>query len=333
MTLDTANSAIRTRAMMSLNVAPMMAWTDRHCRYLHRLCAPQARLFTEMITTGALINGPREALLACNPAAQPVAIQLGGADPQQMAIAAKLAAAAGFSEINLNVGCPSARVKRGSFGACLMRQPELVADMVGAVRAVVDVPISVKCRLGVDNDDSTFFLETFVGTVANAGCNQFYVHARKAILNGLSPAQNRQIPPLQPERVYALKRKFPHLQICLNGGINDCRTALEHLRHVDGIMIGRQAYRQPLFLNELTMQIHNSTGRTPWDIMRAYCLYIEHELSKGTRLHNMTRHCLSLFNGIAGARAFRRTLSDPQNLRKNDTSIIQLALAELPQAA
>ena len=311
----------------------MMAWTDRHCRYLHRLCAPQARLFTEMITASALIHGPRDALLERHPAEHPVVIQLGGADHEDMAIAAKLAAAAGFSEINLNVGCPSSRVERGSFGACLMRQPKLVAELVSAMQAVVDIPVSVKCRLGVDNDDSIAFLETFIGTVADAGCTRFYVHARKAILNGMSPAQNRQIPPLQPERVYALKRRFPHLQICLNGGINDGITARMHLQQVDGIMIGRQAYHRPLFLNELSMQIHNSSGRTPWGIMQDYHVYIENELGKGTRLHSMTRHCLGLFSGFSGARAFRRTLSDAQILKRNDASIIQLALAKLPQAA
>jgi len=317
----------------TLSVAPMMAWTDRHCRYLHRLCAPQAKLFTEMITAGALLHGPREALLAADPSEHPVGIQLGGCDPPEMAIAAKIAEAAGFDEINLNVGCPSPRVQRGSFGVCLMRQPGLVADIVSAMRGSVDIPVTVKCRLGIDADDSTDFLETFIGTVANAGCQQFYVHARKALLNGISPAQNRAIPPLQPQRVYALKAKFPELRIWLNGGINEPVPAIAHLQYVDGIMIGRQAYQRPLFLNELAIELDGTTRLTPWNVMADYSVYMERELSKGTRLQDMTRHCLGLFSGLKGARAFRRTLSDSKNLKKNDPALLQCALAELSQAA
>lgn len=320
-------------AMTLVAVAPMMAWTDRHCRYLHRLCAPQAKLFTEMITTGALLHGSREALLAADPSEHPVGVQLGGCDPREMAIAAKIAETAGFDEINLNVGCPSPRVQRGSFGVCLMRQPGLVADLVSTMRDSVDIPVSVKCRLGVDADDSTDFLETFIGTVANAGCRQFYVHARKALLNGISPAQNRAIPPLQPERVYALKAKFPELQIWLNGGIDETPSAIAHLQHVDGIMIGRQAYQRPLFLNGLAVELDGSSQRTPWDIMADYSVYMERELGKGTRLHDMTRHCLGLFSGITGARAFRRTLSDSKNLKRNDPVLLQRAIAELSKAA
>lgn len=311
----------------------MMAWTDRHCRYLHRLCAPQAKLFTEMITPGALLHGPREALLAADPSEHPVGVQLGGADPRDMACAAKIVAAAGFDEINLNVGCPSPRVQRGSFGVCLMRQPNLVADLVSAMRESVDIPVTVKCRLGVDADDSTDFLEQFIGTVADAGCRKFYVHARKALLNGISPAQNRTIPPLQPQRVYALKASFPELQIWLNGGINETPAALEHLQHVDGIMIGRQAYQRPLFLNELAVELDGASPRTPWNVMADYSVYMERELYNGTRLQDMTRHCLGLFSGIKGARAFRRTLSDSKKLKSNDPVLVQHALAEISQAA
>ncbi len=312
-----------------LCVAPMMAWTNRHCRFLHRLASPKARLFTEMITTGALLHGPRERLLAHSPEEQPLVIQLGGADPGDVARAARLAVAAGYAEVNLNVGCPSSRVQQGAFGAALMRKPELVRDCVGAMREAVNVPVTVKCRLGVDEDDSDALLADFIGCVAQSGCERFYVHARKAILGGLSPAQNRQVPPLQPERVYKLKSHFPDLNIVLNGGINDIDTALEHLRHVDGVMVGRSAYQDPNFLTELSERIFGETRRSPFDIMEDYLDYIDAELIEGTRLSEMTRHTLGLFNGMRGARRYRQCLSDTNRLKQNNSDLVREALQML----
>jgi tRNA-dihydrouridine synthase A len=283
-------------------------------------------LFTEMITTGALLHGPAERLLAYHPAEQPLAIQLGGADPHALARAAKLAQHHGFAEINLNVGCPSPRVKRGRFGACLMREPDLVADLISAIRGAVTTPVSVKCRLGVDDDDSQTLLEAFVDTVAGGGCSKFYIHARKALLNGLSPAQNRVIPPLDYPRVYQLKAAFPDLTIILNGGINDSESAIEHLAHVDGIMVGRQAYHNPLIMNELSQRLCAEQSIGAFDVMRGYLDYMESELLAGTRLQDMTRHCLGLFSGMPGARHYRRLMSDSKRLRSNDLRVVEEAL-------
>ena len=317
----------------TISVAPMMAWTDRHCRYLLRQFSPDVRLFTEMVTPGALLHGPRERLLRFDPAEHPVAIQLGGAEPDELARAAVIAQGAGYDEVNLNVGCPSDRVQRGRFGACLMREPELVAELVRHLRAAVDIPVTVKCRLGVDDADSQPLLEAFVTTVADAGCSTFYVHARKAILTGLSPAQNRQIPPLQPERVYALKRRFPGLRIHLNGGIRSLDDAARHLPHVDGLMIGREAYQRPVFLAELSACYHGSANVDPWQAMDAYRDHIDRELVAGTRLHDMTRHCLGLFSGAPGARRYRRLLSDSKRLKANDARLLDEALAALDRKA
>lgn len=316
-----------------LCVAPMMAWTDRHCRYLLRLASPRARLFTEMITTGALLNGPAERLLRFHPAEHPVAVQLGGSEPEAMAAAARLSAAAGYDEININIGCPSPRVQRGAFGACLMREPRLVAEMVSAMRAVVDVPVTVKCRLGVDEDDSQPLLEAFVRTVASAGCSTFYVHARKTLLNGLSPAQNRQVPPLQYDRVYALKQRFPELRIVINGGITEVEDAIAHLDHVDGVMIGRQAYHQPLFMNRLAHRLYGEPLTDPFAVMSEYAGYMAAELASGTRLADMTRHCLGLFAGQPGARQFRRLLSDHRRLATGELSLVREALSHIRREA
>jgi len=313
--------------MAKVSVAPMMAWTDRHCRYLLRLCAPDVCLFTEMVTSGALLYGPRQRLLRFDPSEHPVAIQLGGSEPEDLAAAARMAAEAGFDEINLNVGCPSARVQRGRFGACLMREPQLVAELFTHMQEAVDIDVSIKCRLGVDDDDSQALLQNFVGSVADAGCQRFYIHARKAILGGLSPAQNRSVPPLQPERVYALKRHFPHLDIHLNGEIRDLATAQTHLTRVDGIMIGREAYHRPLFLSELMASLHQRPATDVWTVMAAYQEYIDRELASGTRLHDMTRHCLGMFSGLPGARRFRQLLSDSERLKANDPQLVSAALA------
>lgn len=310
-----------------LSVAPMMAWTDRHCRFLHRICAPRATVFTEMITTGALLHGPRERLLAFDPAEHPVAVQLGGSDPAEFAACAEIVEAAGFDELNINVGCPSERVRQGRFGACLMREPDLVADLVRAARSRTDIPVTVKCRLGVDEADSQPLLEAFVARVAAAGCTRFYLHARKALLNGISPAQNRHIPPLQYERVHALKARFPELTIVLNGGIDSLEVASRLLPGIDGLMIGRQAYQQPLFLNSVHQSLFGGEALDAWQLLSAYLPYIESELARGTPLHSMTRHCLGLFAGYPGARRYRQVLSDTQALKRNDADLVREAAA------
>ncbi len=307
----------------------MMAWTDRHCRYLLRLTSRHTLLFTEMITTGALLHGPRERLLRYDPAEHPVAIQLGGSEPAAMAECARMAADAGYDEVNINVGCPSPRVQRGAFGACLMKEPALVAELVAAMSSAAAVPVSVKCRLGVDDADSQALLEQFIASVADAGCRRIYLHARKALLNGLSPAQNRQVPPLQYERVYQVKEQFPDLEVILNGGVNTLTDARAHLERVDGLMIGRQAYQQPLFMNEIAVACLGESRTDPFEVMGGYADYMARELDEGTRLADMTRHCLGLFAGMAGARHFRRLLSDHARLRENDLSLVNEALAQL----
>jgi len=304
----------------------MMAWTDRHCRYLHRLSAPRALLFTEMISAAALLNGPRDRLLRFDTAEHPVAIQLGGSDPRELAAAAQLAATAGYDEINLNVGCPSPRVKEGSFGACLMREPALVAACITAMRAAVDVPVTVKCRLGVDDHDSDALLDRFVETVAAGGCDVFYVHARKALLNGLSPAQNRSIPPLQYLRAYRLKNRFPALRFIVNGGIGNAAAVSAHLTQVDGVMIGRAAYQDPIALAGIHASLYGNTAPDAWTLMDRYQQYMARELADGGRLNDMTRHALGLFAGIPGARRYRQILSDARRLKANDVGLVNEAL-------
>ncbi|MEM8767390.1 MAG: tRNA dihydrouridine(20/20a) synthase DusA [Pseudomonadota bacterium] len=316
-----------------ISVAPMMAWTDRHCRFLLRETGSQITLFTEMITAGALLHGPRERLLAYDAREHPVVIQLGGSEPADLAQAAVFAAEAGFDEINLNVGCPSPRVQRGAFGACLMREPELVGELVAAMREAVHLPVTVKCRLGVDDADSQPLLEQFIATVADAGCKRFYLHARKALLNGLSPAQNRQIPPLQYERVYALKTRFPELQIMINGGVDSADAVADHLSHTDGVMIGRAAYHNPLIMNELAVRFHGERPRSAFDLMAGYRDYMIRELDAGTRLADMTRHCLGLFSGMPGARRYRRLLSDHKALARNDIAVVDQAIGEVMERA
>lgn len=309
----------------------MMAWTDRHCRYLHRLCAPNALLFTEMVTTGALLHGQQWHLLDYSPAEHPLALQLGGSEPDALAQCAQRAAELGYNEINLNVGCPSERVQKGAFGACLMREPDLVASCVEAMCQATDIPITVKCRLGVDDDDSDELLLNFIDTVNSGGCQRFYVHARKAILAGLSPAQNRSIPPLQPERVAQLKLSRPELQIIINGGIDDLTTALAHLEWADGVMIGRAAYHHPMWLRTLdeALFVDDKSGVQAIDILGAYRQYIERQLGLGVPLHAMTRHMLSMCNGQRGARRFRQVLSDSKRLKENDVSLLDEALSHV----
>lgn len=290
-----------------------MDWTDRHCRYFMRLLSPSARLYTEMVTAAALVHGDAERLLRFHPAEQPVALQLGGSDPVLMAAAARIGAEFGYVEININIGCPSDKVQSGQFGACLMSQPATVAACVRAMQVATDVPITVKTRIGIDDHDSYEFLCEFIEPVADAGCNTFIVHARKAILGGLSPKQNRSIPPLNYDRVYRLKRDYPHLTIVLNGGIATVDQAMQHLEFVDGVMVGREAYQNPWFLVELEQTLRGEDAPSPRDrqqVGRKMLPYIEEQLAAGAELKHITRHMLGLFAGQSGAREWRRHLSE-----------------------
>lgn len=293
-------------------VAPMMEWTDRHCRVFHRILSRRARLYTEMVTTGAFIHGPRARLLAFDAVERPLALQLGGSEPEDLALCARMAEDAGFDEVNLNIGCPSERVQKGAFGACLMREPELVAACVAAMRARVTIPVTVKCRIGVDDQDPRVALFDFVDTVSRAGCDTFVVHARKAWLEGLSPKDNREVPPLDHDLVYALKRARPDLTIVLNGGVATLDQTQAHLAHVDGVMMGRAAYQSPWLLAAVDQRIFGETRPiiSRRDAVAAMRPYLARELQSGTPLHAMTRHMLGLFNGLPGARAFRRHLSE-----------------------
>jgi tRNA-dihydrouridine synthase A len=297
-----------------LSVAPMMDRTDRHCRYFLRLVAPGVRLYTEMITAAAIVRGPAASLLRFDPAEHPVALQLGGNDPAMLATAAALAAAEGYDEVNLNVGCPSDRVSVGAFGACLMQEPALVARCVAAMAGAMDRPVTVKTRIGINDRDDYGFLREFVDTVAGAGCGTFIIHARKAILGGLSPSENRSIPPLRPEVVYRLKADFPSLRIIINGGVDNLALVEQHLAAgLDGVMIGRKAYADPYSLAALEARFLRPNAR--WQplareaIVAAMAHYAEGEIGQGARLHHVTRHMLGLYHGEPGARAWRRYLS------------------------
>ncbi len=303
----------------------MMDWTDRHCRYFLRQVCPEAFLYTEMISTGALLHGDRERHLAFDPAEHPVAVQLGGSEPDELAACARLAAARGYDEINLNLGCPSERVQRGAFGACLMAEPQLVADYVRAMRAEVSIPLSVKHRLGIDHIDSYEFVRDFVGTLAEAGCNTFIVHARNAVLKGLSPKENREVPPLRYERVYRLKRDFPHLEIVINGGIASWPEIETHLAKVDGVMLGRAAYHNPWLLA--------GPGLRRADVVLAMHRYAAREVAAGNALRHITRHMLGLYHGEPRARLWRRMLSDPARLAQNDPALLLEALAAVDTAS
>ncbi len=289
----------------------MMEWTDRHCRSFHRLLTRRALLYTEMVTTGAVLFGPRERLLGFDPAEQPVALQLGGSDLKQLAECARLGADFGYREINLNVGCPSDRVQEGRFGACLMAEPDLVGDCVAAMKAAVSIPVTVKCRIGIDQQDPEEALDTLTSKVAAAGVDALIVHARKAWLEGLSPRENRDIPPLDYDRVYRLKRAHPDLIIAINGGVTDIDQAREHLRHLDGVMMGRAAYQEPWRLLAVDPELFDEAPPFPSvkAAVEAFFPYIERELAQGARLHAITRHILGLFRAVPGARAFRRHLS------------------------
>ncbi len=319
-----------------VSIAPMMDWTDRHCRFFLRLLAPSARLYTEMVTAAALIHGDAQRLLQFDVAEHPVALQLGGSKPKMMADAAKLGAQAGYDEININVGCPSDRVQSGQFGACLMSSPDVVASCFRAMSSVSDVPVTVKTRIGIDNQSSYEFLREFVARLYAAGCNTFIVHARIAILQGLSPRENRSIPPLDYDRVYELKREFPDLTIVLNGGIASTEQALSHLESVDGVMIGRQAYHQPYFLTELETALYsNEDWQAPsrHEVIELMIPYIERQMSAGTELKNIARHLLGLYAGHPGARAWRRHLSEHMHMPGAGIEVLQEALSRLPKAA
>ena len=296
-----------------LSIAPMMDWTDRHCRYFHRLLAPRALLYTEMVHCGAILRGDADRHLAFDRREHPVALQLGGCEPDDLARAAAIGAARGYDEINLNCGCPSERVQRGAFGACLMTEPHLVADCVKAMVDVVDVPVTVKHRIGIDKTESYDFVRDFVGTVAQAGCKTFIVHARNAWLKGLSPKENRDIPPLRYELVYRLKRDFPELTIAINGGITTSEQVQQHLEQLDGAMIGREAYHNPWWLADWDAMFF---GAQPRDITRdsvelAMIDYMQREATEnGTPWYSIARHMLGLRQGLPGARRWRQTWSD-----------------------
>ena len=293
-------------------VAPMMDWTDRHCRHFHRLMTREARLYTEMVTAEAVLHGNRARLLGFGSEEHPLALQLGGSDPAKLAEAAGIGEAMGYDEINLNVGCPSPRVQEGSFGAALMAEPERVAACVAAMAARVEIPVTVKCRIGIDDQDSEADLTRFVETVAEAGCRIFIVHARKARLDGLSPKQNREIPPLDYARVYRLKAARPDLTIVVNGGIESLEDAARHLEHVDGVMLGRAAYQTPYLLAGVDRALFGCDRPAParGDVLARLIPHVERHLAAGGRLNNVTRHILGLYHGQPRARGFRRHLSE-----------------------
>lgn len=303
-------------------VAPMMDWTDSPCRVLHRCLTRHALLYTEMVTAEAVLHGDRPRLLGFETCEHPVALQLGGSDPAKLAAASKIAADFGYDEINLNVGCPSDRVQSGRFGACLMREPQLVADCVAAMRAAVPIPVTVKCRIGVDDQDPEQSLRTLIEACAGAGVSIFAVHARKAWLEGLSPKENRDVPPLDYPLVYRVKRERPDLTIVINGGIESLEQAAEHLAHVDGVMLGRAAYQNPALLAQVDARFFGAAPVGLEAAVQTYCDHVEQQLAKGARLHPLIKPMLGLYNGRPGARLFRRHLSE--NAVRTDAGITVL---------
>ncbi|CAK1964550.1 MULTISPECIES: tRNA dihydrouridine(20/20a) synthase DusA [Vibrio] len=316
-----------------LSVAPMLDWTDRHCRYFHRLLSQQTLLYTEMVTTGAILHGKGD-FLEYNEQEHPLALQLGGSNPVDLAACAKLAGERGYDEVNLNVGCPSDRVQNGRFGACLMAEPELVADCVSAMKEVTDIPITVKTRIGIDDQDSYEFLTKFVSTVSEkGGCEQFTIHARKAWLSGLSPKENREIPPLDYDRAYQIKKDFSDLVIAVNGGITTLEQTKEHLQHLDGVMIGREAYHSPFILAEVDQQIFglDTPIKKRSQVVEEMYPYIERELSNGASLGHISRHMLGLFQSMPGARQWRRYISENAHKKGAGIEVMQTALAKIPK--
>ncbi len=309
-------------------IAPMLDWSDKHCRYFHRLISAHAVLYTEMITTGALIKGDRQRHLGYNQQEHPVALQLGGNSVHDLTVCSKMAEDYGYDEVNLNVGCPSDRVQNGRFGACLMAEPELVAECIAAMQEEVAIPVTVKSRIGIDDRDSYEELAHFIGTVAAGGCDTFIIHARKAWLSGLSPKQNRKVPPLRYEVVQRIKQDFPHLEVIMNGGITSLEQAEELLQNVDGVMIGREAYHNPYILEQVDRIFfqQNSQLKVRHEVVQALIPYIQSQLFAGVRLHSITRHILGLFHGITGAKAWRRHLSVYGPKKGADENVVLQAL-------
>jgi tRNA-dihydrouridine synthase A len=317
-----------------LSVAPMMDWTDRNCRAFHRVLSRRALLYTEMVTTGAILHGPRDRLLGYDPTEHPVALQLGGSEPADLAACARIAEDLGYDEINLNVGCPSDRVQCGRFGACLMREPELVADCMAAMKAAVATPVTVKCRIGVDDQDPEEALFRLVELSAAAGVKTFVVHARKAWLQGLSPKENRDIPPLDYPLVYRLKRERPDLTIVINGGVASLDEAVAHLEHVDGVMLGRAAYHEPGILGAVDARLFGEGEAVdPFAAVERYRPYMAGRLTEGFHLAGMTRHMLGLFHGRPGARAWRRILTVEGSKAAAGLEVVDAALAAVAEAA
>jgi tRNA-dihydrouridine synthase A len=310
-------------------IAPMMEWTDRHCRYFHRLLTRRALLYTEMVTTGAVIRGDRTRLIGFDSAEQPVALQLGGSDPAALAQCARIAEGFGYVEVNLNVGCPSERVQEGRFGACLMLEPKLVGDCVAAMKAAVTIPVTVKCRIGVDEQDPEAALEALTSAIEIAGADALIVHARKAWLKGLSPRENRDIPPLDYARVFRLKLAHPRLPVVLNGGIASVEDAIVHLGRVDGVMMGRAAYQEPWRLLAVDALLFGESA--PFTSLKvaaeALIPYIEREMARGVRPHSITRHLVGLFHAVPGARAYRRHLATHAVKPGADAAVLREALA------
>jgi tRNA-dihydrouridine synthase A len=324
-----------TQSSARLSVAPMMDWTDRHCRYFHRLMTRKAMLYTEMVTAAAVVHGPRDRLLAFDVAEHPVALQLGGSDPHDLAKAVRLAQPFGYDEINLNVGCPSDRVQSGCFGAVLMEQPKLVADCMAAMISETDVPVTVKCRIGVDDQDPATILPAFLETVSGAGVRHFVIHARKAWLKGLSPKENREIPPLDYDLVLRMKQAFPELTICINGGVTSLAQAQGFLdAGLDGVMIGRAAYHDPAsVLIGADALWGEGPGRDAFEVVRDMVPYIAAHLADGGRLHQITRHMLGLFHGRPGARQWRRALSERATRPDAGLDVLDYALAQVERPA
>ncbi|MFP2769714.1 tRNA dihydrouridine(20/20a) synthase DusA [Oceanisphaera sp. KMM 10153] len=315
------------------SVAPMLDWTDRHCRYFHRLLSRHAQLYTEMVTTGAILHGKGD-YLAFSQQEHPLVLQLGGSDPVALARCAELAEQRGYDEINLNVGCPSDRVQNGMFGACLMAEPRRVADSVAAMKAAAAIPVTVKTRIGIDEQDSYQFLCTLVDGLVDVGVDALVVHARKAWLKGLSPKENREIPPLDYERVYQLKRDYPALTIAVNGGIKTLDEAKRHLTQLDGVMLGREAYQNPYLLAQVDAELFGDQYEVPsrHQIVRNLLPYIEQELSQGTYLGSITRHTLGIFQGLPGARAWRRHLSENAHKAGAGIEVMEAAMAKVPES-
>ncbi len=320
-------------SISKFSVAPMLDWTDRHCRYFYRLMSKHTLLYSEMVTTGAILYGDEKRYLYFEEDG-PVALQLGGSDPVDLAKSAKIGEGYGYSEINLNCGCPSDRVQKGRFGACLMAEPELVADCYSAMQEAVSIPVTIKTRIGIDDFDSYEFLVKFIDTVMSRGCNHFVLHARKAWLSGLSPKENRDVPPLNYERVFQIKRDFPHLMIGLNGGISDVKAGLDHLQHVDSVMLGRAIYHNPYLLSEVDRTIYgdNATPKSRFEVIEAMEPYITKHIESGGKLNHIARHMLGLFHEVPKSKLWRRYLSQNMHKEGADFKVILAAYQQMQES-